>query len=217
MATRKQSEEQGTPSSAQFFSSLSEMGLRGAAQLVELQVSAAQALWEMRARTASAFGWPDYARAFAGDGEDRVRQVLQTTTEQLIDASQQTGEAIAKIQSQARRLVESQAQAAAENWQQALEQLGARAAESMQQICAATQQQADQFGRVAQVRVQETQAALQQAAEQLSQVAEEGARRGAEALARAADSSLAETNGAHRQTSHASHEANGRKVRSASA
>ena len=213
MATRKESQDRGSPSSTQLLGSLAEMGLRGAAQLVDMQVSAAQALWEMRARTASAFGYPDYASAFAGNGEDRVRQVLQTTTEQLIDTSQQTGEAIAKIRGQAQRILESQAQAVAESWQLTVEQWGARAAESMQQICATVLQQADQFGRVAQVRVEETQAALQHAAEQLSQVAEEGARRGAEALARAGDASELQLNGAR----HASHEANGRKARSASA
>jgi hypothetical protein len=217
MATRKQLGHQGIPSSAEFFGSLAEMSLRGAAQVVDMQYTALRALWETRARAAAAFGYPDYAAAFAGNGEDRVRQVLQTTTEQLIDASQQMSEATAKIQAQARRIFESQAEAAAENWQQTVEQFGARTAESMQQLCAASLQQAEQFGRLAQVRVEETQAALQQAGEQLSQVAEESARRGAEALARVSDSSRGHINGGQRHSAHASHEGNGRKAARASA
>src|SRR4051794_3305976 len=217
MATRKQSGHQGIPSSAEFFGSLAEMSLRGAAQVVDMQYTALRALWETRARTAAAFGYPDYAAAFAGNGEDRVRQVLQTTTEQLVDASQQMSEATAKIQAQARRIFESQAQAAAEHWQQTIEQFGARTAESMQQLCAAALQQAEQFGRLAQVRVEETQAALQQAGEQLSQVAEESARRGAEALARVSDASPGHMNGAGRHAAHAAHEGNGRRAPRASA
>jgi len=217
MATRKQSGDQGTPSSAEFFSSVAEMSLRGAAQVVDMQYTALRGLWETRARTAAAFGYPDYAAAFAGNDEDRVRQVLQTTTEQLIDAAHQMSEATVKIQAQARRIFESQAQAAAENWRQTIERFGARTAESMQELCAAALQQAEQFGRLAQVRVEETQAALQQAGDQLSQVAEESARRGAEALARVSDSSRGHTNGAQRHSAHASHEGNGRKAARAGA
>jgi len=214
MATRKRSENEGTPGSAEFFGSLAEISLRGAAQMVDMQYTALRALWEGRARTAAAFGYPDYAGAFAGNDEDRVRQVLQATTEQLVDASQQMSEATAQIQAHVRRIFESQAQAAAENWQQAIEQWGARAAESSQQLCAGALEQADRFGRLARVRVEETQAALQQAGEQLSQVAEESARRGAEALARVSDASRGQINGTAR---HAAHEGNGRRAARAGA
>ena len=217
MATRKRSENEGTPSSAEFFGSVAEIGLRGAAQVVDMQYNALRALWETRARTAAAFGYPDYAGAFAGNDEDRVRQVLQTTTEQLVDASQQMTEAAVQIQAHVRRIFESQAQAVAENWQQTVEQLGARAAESSQQLCAGALEQAERFRRLARVRVEETQAALQQAGEQLSQVAEESARRGAEALARVADASPGHMNGAGRHTAHAAHEGNGRRAPRASA
>src|SRR4051812_35512824 len=77
MATRKRSENEGTPSSVEFFGSLAEIGLRGVAQAVDMQYSALRALWETRARAAAAFGYPDYAGAFAGNDEDRVRQVMQ--------------------------------------------------------------------------------------------------------------------------------------------
>jgi len=217
MATRKRSENEGTPSSAEFFGSVAEIGLRGAAQVVDLQYTALRALWETRARTAAAFGYPNYAGAFAGNDEDRVRQVLQTTTEQLVDASQQMTEATLQIQAHVRRIFESQAQAVAENWQQTVEQLGARAAESSQQLCAGALEQAERFGRLARVRVEETEAALQQAGEQLSQVAEESARRGAEALARVSDSSRGQINGAPRHSAHAAHETNGRRGARASA
>ena len=212
MATRKRSENEGTPSSAEFFGSVAEIGLRGAAQVVDMQYNALRALWETRERTAAAFGYPDYAGAFAGNDEDRVRQVLQTTTDQLVDASQQMTEATVQIQAHVRRIFESQAQAVAENWQQTVEQLGARAAESSQQLCAGALEQAERFGRLARVRVEETQAALQQAGEQLSQVAEESARRGAEALARVADASPSHMNGAGRHTAHSAHETNGRRA-----
>ena len=212
MATRKESRDQGIPSTAEFFGSLAEMSVRGAAQVVDMQYTALRALWETRARTAAAFGYPDYAGAFAGNDEDRVRQVLQTTTEQLVDASQQMTEATVQIQAHVRRIFESQAQAVAENWQQTVEQLGARAAESSQQLCAGALEQAERFGRLARVRVEETQAALQQAGEQLSQVAEESARRGAEALARVADASPSHMNGAGRHTAHSAHETNGRRA-----
>ena len=214
MATRKRSESEATPSSAEFFGSLAEISLRGAAQLVDMQYTALRALWETRARTAAAFGYPDYAGAFAGNDEDRVREVLQATTEQLVEASQQMSEATAQIQAHVRRIFESQAQAVAENWQQTIEQFGARAAESSQQLCAGALEQADRFGRLARVRVEETQAALQQAGEQLSQVAEESARRGAEALARVSDASRGQINGAAR---HAAHEGNGRRAARAGA
>jgi hypothetical protein len=212
MATRKRPENEGTPSSAEFFGSLAEIGLRGTAQVIDMQYSALRALWETRARTAAAFGYPDYAGAFAGHDDDRVRQVLQTTTEQLVDASQQMSEATAQIQSHVRRIFESQAQATAENWQQTIEQFGARAAESSQQLCAGALEQAERFGRLARVRVEETQAALQQAGEQLSQVAGESARRGAEALARVSDASRGQMNGGARHSAHAAHEANGRRA-----
>jgi len=214
MTARKRSANEGTPSSGEFFGSLAEISLRGTAQVVDMQYTAWRTLWENRARAAAAFGFPDYAAAFAGDGEDRVRQVLQATTDQLVEASQQMSEATAQIQAHVRRIFESQAEAVAENWQQTIEQLGVRAAESSQQLCAGALERAEQFGRLARVRVEETQAALQQAGEQLSQVAEESARRGAEALARASDSSRGQMNGAAR---HAAHEGNGRRAPRASA
>jgi len=217
MATRKRSESEATPSSAEFFGSLAEIGLRGAAQVVDMQYTALRALWETRARTAAAFGYPDYAGAFAGNDEDRVREVLQATTEQLVDASQQMSEATAQIQAHVRRIFESQAEAVAENWHQTIEQFGARAAESSQQLCAGALEQAERFGSLARVRVEETQAALQQAGEQLSQVAEESARRGAEALARVSDASRGHSNGAPRHAAHAAHEGNGRRAPRASA
>ena len=130
MATRKRSENEGTPSSAEFFGSVAEISLRGAAQMVDMQYTALRALWETRARTAAAFGYPDYAGAFAGNDEDRVRQVLQATTEQLVDASQQMTEATLQIQAHVRRIFESQAEAVAENWRQTVEQLSQVAEES---------------------------------------------------------------------------------------
>ena len=54
MVTRKRSQDHGPPSSAEFFGSLAEIGMRGAAQAVDMQYTALRAIWETRARTAAA-------------------------------------------------------------------------------------------------------------------------------------------------------------------
>src|SRR6476619_5047252 len=60
---------------------LAEMAVRGATQMVGLQMSAIRALSETHARTAAAFGLPDWTGWLRNGSEESLRQAALSTTE----------------------------------------------------------------------------------------------------------------------------------------
>lgn len=127
---------------------LAEMTLRSTQQLFDMQMTTVRTLMETQSRAAAAFGLPDCSDLFRARGSDeRVRQALETGTQCLVETAQQTGAALAEIQRQVGKIAESQANTAAEQWQQGLEQLSERTSQSLQQLRETAQSQGEQLER----------------------------------------------------------------------
>src|SRR5215218_7984623 len=76
---------------------LTELAVRGATQFYGLQMSALRALSETHARTAAAFGFPDWTEWLRNGSEESLRQAAVSTTEQVIATARRTSEAISRL------------------------------------------------------------------------------------------------------------------------
>ena len=178
----------GSGAPSQFPHALTEMALRGANQMLDMQMTTLRTLMETQARTAAAFGFPDCSDLFRGNGADqRLRQALSSGTEQLVGTTQRTGDAVKEIQRSVGQIVETQASTAAEHWQQGLEQLGAQTDASLKQMCSVMQQQAEQIERATRSVADAARGSLQQGGEQWRSQMQEGARRGADTVSQATE------------------------------
>lgn len=174
------------PSSSRYPAQMSELAMRGASEVLDMQMATWRTLLETQARTAAAFGFPDCSDLFR-DGDGRMRQVFSSGAEQLLNTAQRTNQAVAEIQRRVGHIVETQAQAAAENWQQGLEQLGAQTDESLRQICETAQQQAERVERATREMSETARGRLRAGGEQLREQVRDGAQRGRETLAQAGE------------------------------
>lgn len=166
----------GSRAGSQFPAEVSAIAVRGVGQLFDMQMTAVRTVLQTQARTAAALGWPDCSDWFNGGSDDRLRRTLSSGTEQLVNTAQRTGEAVAEIQRQVGRVIESQAQTAAQSWQHGLEQLGSQADESLKQLRETARQQAEQLQRATQSMADAGRAAVDESAQRgrqaMSQIAE---------------------------------------------
>lgn len=176
----------GEGSASRYPAQMTELALRGANQMLDMQMTTWRTLLETQARTAAAFGFPDCSELFR-DGDGRLRQAFSSGAEQLLSTAQRTNEAVAEIQRRVGHIVETQTQAAAENWQQGMEQLGMQTDESLKQICQTAQQQADQVERATRELSETARGRLREGGEQLRRGLQEGGQRGRETLAQAGE------------------------------
>lgn len=85
-----------------------ELALRGAEHLYELNVSAARLLLQAQLNTAVAFGMPDWL-PFFDLATDQTRNMWLAGAGQVLDAGQRTNDVATELQSQAGQMIESQA------------------------------------------------------------------------------------------------------------
>src|SRR5215213_7092948 len=76
---------------------LAEMAVRGVTQIYGLQMSAIRALTETHARSAAAFGFPDWTEWLRNGSEESLRQAAVSTAEQVIATARRTNEAITRL------------------------------------------------------------------------------------------------------------------------
>jgi hypothetical protein len=148
---------------------LAEMAVRGATQMVGLQMSAIRALSETHARTAAAFGLPDWTGWLRNGSEESLRQAALSTTEQVLETSRRTGEAITRLGGNFSELVSAQTGAAAQQWQKVIEQLGAQATESLDRFREVTEVQSQRLLEETEARVEAIATAMQESGAALQQ------------------------------------------------
>ncbi|HIV71476.1 MAG TPA: hypothetical protein H9903_11135 [Candidatus Aquabacterium excrementipullorum] len=110
-----------------------ELALRGAEQLYDINVSTARVFVQAQANTAAAFGVPDWSPLF-DLATDQTRQILSAGAGQVLDAAQRASEVATELQRSAGQLLESQTAQAADNLQRGMEEFNAQASESLSQL-----------------------------------------------------------------------------------
>jgi hypothetical protein len=149
-------------SSVQPALAFAEMAVRGATQLYGLQMTAIRALSETHARTAAAFGLPDWTDWLRNGTEESLRQAAVSTTEQVLETSRRTGEAITRLGGNFNELIRAQSGAAAQQWQKVIEQIGAQATESLERFREVTEGQSQRLMEETEARVEAIATAMQE-------------------------------------------------------
>jgi hypothetical protein len=140
---------------------LTEMAVRGATQIYCLQMSALRALSETHARTAAAFGFPDWTEWLRNGSEESLRQAAISTTQQVMETSRRTGEAVNRLGANLRELLQAQTGAAAQQWQRVIEQFGAQTTESLERFREVAEGQSQRLMEETEARVEAIAAAMQ--------------------------------------------------------
>jgi ElaB/YqjD/DUF883 family membrane-anchored ribosome-binding protein len=172
---------------ARYPGQFAEMALRGASQILDMQMTSVRTLLQTQARAAAVFGFPDCSGVFENGSGEQLRQVLSKSTEQLVNTTHRASEAAAELGRQVGQVVQAQASTAAQAWQDGLEQLGAQTDESLKQITATAQQQAEQFERSARSMAEGARQGLREGGERLREQTQEASQRTRETLAQAGD------------------------------
>ena len=149
--------------------SFAEMAIRGANQLYELQMNTMRALSESQAQTANVFGLPNWSEWFQNGSEESLRQTLREATEQVIETSRRTAEAVSQLQGQMRELMTAQSGAATQQWQKVVEQLGTQVAQSLEGVRSIAEEQSRRVVEETEARVEAIAAAMQEDASAASQ------------------------------------------------
>jgi len=160
---------------------LTEMTVQGATRLYDLQMSALRALSETHARTAAAFGFPDWTEWLRNGSEESLRQATISSTQQVMETSRRAGEAMTSLGSNLRELLQAQTGAAAQQWQKVIEQFGAQTTESLERFREVTEGQSQRLMEETEARVEAIAAAMQDvggAMQQDDALGEDPAKRG---------------------------------------
>lgn len=164
--------------------SVTAVALRSMGQLYDINLAATRTVLQAQARTAAAFGWPDYSDLFSV-ADDRIKRVFSTGTEQLLETAQHAQETLGEVQRQVGRLVECQTVNLAENWQRGIEELGTQTEQSLSQLSEVTRRQVDELEQATEQLGEAARENIRQGGEQFRQQAREGAEQGREATERA--------------------------------
>jgi len=142
------------------------LSLRAASQVVDMQLATTRVLMQTQARTAAAFGLPDWSAWFE-TADERARRLFSTGAEQLLSTTQRANEAAQELQREMSRLWQTQTVQAADQWQRGVEQLGAQAQEGLNQLVETAKRTAEQTQRTSENLGRELQEAMFRSSEQL--------------------------------------------------
>ena len=138
------------------------MAIRGASQMYGLQMSAIRAMSETHARTAAAFGFPDWTEWFRNGSEEGIREAVNGTAEQVLSTSRRTAEAVSRLGENVNELLRVQTGAATQQWQKVIEQFGTQAAESLERFREVTESQSQRLMQETEARVEAIATAMQE-------------------------------------------------------
>jgi gas vesicle protein len=123
-----------------------ELTLRGTAVMFDIQLSALRGLLQLQARSAAAFGAPDYSDLLRFT-DSSAKRLLTTGTEQVLNSVRQASDTITEVQRQFARLVEQGTMQITEEVRQGIEELNQRTQEGLQEVKSLAQQGADEAER----------------------------------------------------------------------
>ena len=125
---------------------MADIAFRGTAVLLSIQLDAVRSVFEMQARSAAAFGAPDYSGLFrSSDGG--TKRLLAMGTHQFLSSARQANETISEMQRQFGRLIERRSQELSEEMRQSIEELSQRAREGLEQVKQMAEEGADEAER----------------------------------------------------------------------
>lgn len=162
------------------------IALRGFGQFYDMQLAATRMFMQTQATAARAFGWPDFSGLFQ-IGDERVKRVFSSGTEQLVHLAEQANETTSEMQRHMGRMLEFHAANAAENWQRGLEELGHQAEEGLEQLKELARQQSEEAMRAAEAISQETRQSIKQGGEEMRQTMAQAGEQGRQAIGRQAE------------------------------
>lgn len=162
------------------------IALRGVGQVVDMQMTAARVLLQTQARAAAAFGWPDCSELF-DSADDRSRHVFATGAEQVLETARRANDAMAELQRQVGRVVETQAATAAEHLQRGIEELGTQTQQGIAQLCETARQTAEEAQQATLALGEATRSSLRESGEQLRSGMHETFQRGRETMSEVAE------------------------------
>ena len=109
---------------------MAELAVRGTTALFDIQLTALRGLWQLQARSAAAFGAPDYSDLLRST-ENGTQRLLSTSAEQVLTSARQAADAITEMQSQFGRLIEQSAHQLTDEIQHGIEEISQRAQEGL--------------------------------------------------------------------------------------
>ncbi len=127
---------------------VTELAIRSAGLMLDLQLQTARDLFEMQARSAALFGAPDCSSLFDA-ADDRARRLFTEGAEHVAHVTRRASETVAQMNRQIGRLVEQQAVGMAEQMRQGIEQIGRHTEQSLQQARTLVEQGLDEIERTA--------------------------------------------------------------------
>jgi gas vesicle protein len=111
---------------------VTEVFIRGAARMLELQAAAARTLMETQGRTASMFGAPDLSPLLTRNGQ--LTDLITTSAQQALAIARQTNETLAEVQEQIVRLMETQTSQLTDQVRRSTDKLAQQAEDGMREL-----------------------------------------------------------------------------------
>ncbi len=143
---------------------LTEIAIRGAATLFDLQMQTARDLLSMQARSASLFGIPDFSPLF-GTVDERARRVFSEGANELVNTTRRAAETVAEVNRQFGRLFEQQAVNVSETMRAGIGQLGRNAEQGLEQARNVVERGVDELAKTARDTKQQAESTIAVATE----------------------------------------------------
>lgn len=152
---------------------LTDVALRGARYVADMQMSATRVLLRTQARTAAALGWPDWSGLFE-NAEGPSLGPLTSTSEQMLQTAQRTMETAAELQREVGRIVTTQTTVAADNWRRGIEEFGSQAQDGLNELLVTARRTAEETERATHAMGQAAQEALREGSAAMRDTLREG-------------------------------------------
>jgi uncharacterized phage infection (PIP) family protein YhgE len=118
---------------------LAELAIRGTSVLLDIQLAALRNAWQLQARSAAAFGAPDYSD-FLRQAESGTQNLLSASAEQMLASARQASNAIDELRNQFGQIVEQGTLQLSDEIRHGIEEMGQRAVEGIQSVKQLAQQ-----------------------------------------------------------------------------
>jgi hypothetical protein len=127
---------------------LIDLTLRSWGQLYDLQMSAARMMLRTQSRAAMAIGLPDWSGLFES-ADERARNLFSVGAEQWVSSARRTQDAVAELQREVGRMIDTETATVAQTLRQGFTQLGDQASEGFTELVQKVREGADEAERMA--------------------------------------------------------------------
>ncbi len=127
---------------------LTEIAIRGAATLFDLQMQTARDMLAMHARSAGALGLPDFSPFFVPTADEQARRVFSESANEIVNTTRRTIETVAEVNRQFGRLIEQQTVNLSDTMRAGIDQLGRHAEQGLEQARTVVERGVDELARM---------------------------------------------------------------------